>query len=104
MSQEPAIKALNYVLRLARTEAEARAIVNVLIDTNWSSIYKSVEASAPQREARKNERRRKPTPERIQALRAMPYREYLQTQEWKTTRYAAYNRAGKRCQACNTDK
>jgi hypothetical protein len=35
--------------------------------------------------------------ERIQELRLMPYREYLQTLEWKTTRAAALMRAGHRC-------
>ncbi|HWE59165.1 MAG TPA: winged helix-turn-helix domain-containing protein [Solirubrobacteraceae bacterium] len=35
--------------------------------------------------------------ERMHELRLMPYREYLQTLEWKTTRAAALMRAGHRC-------
>lgn len=37
-------------------------------------------------------------------LRSMPYKEYLQTQHWKDTRYAAMKRAGFSCQICNSKK
>jgi hypothetical protein len=36
--------------------------------------------------------------DRLVALRAMPYAEYLQTPEWRTTRDAALRRAGFRCE------
>jgi 5-methylcytosine-specific restriction endonuclease McrA len=39
---------------------------------------------------------------RLQVLREMPYREYLQTPEWDATRKTAYRRAGYRCQLCNS--
>lgn len=34
-------------------------------------------------------------------LRSMPYREYLQTPEWKERRIEALRRAGRRCQVCS---
>lgn len=37
---------------------------------------------------------------RGEALRTMPYREYLQTSEWREKRTAALKRAGYRCQTC----
>jgi hypothetical protein len=39
-------------------------------------------------------------PDRVAELRAMPYGEYLCTQEWKSTREIALQRAGHRCQLC----
>lgn len=42
---------------------------------------------------------------RLQSLQRMPYAEYLKTPEWAETRKAALERAGDRCQVCNsTDK
>ena len=38
--------------------------------------------------------------ERLRQLRAMPYREYLSTKEWKNTRGRAIKRAGKKCEHC----
>jgi 5-methylcytosine-specific restriction endonuclease McrA len=38
--------------------------------------------------------------ERSRELRTMPYRDYLQTPEWQTTRSNALRRARFRCQAC----
>ena len=43
-----------------------------------------------------------PTTDRITDLRTMPYKEYLQTPEWKERRQAAIERAGGRCQLCNS--
>ena len=37
---------------------------------------------------------------RYEELRTMPYHEYLQTYEWKTTAKSAYRRAGYKCQLC----
>ena len=42
--------------------------------------------------------------ERLQLLRTMPYKEYLQTPEWQRTRLAALKRAKFACQLCNGDK
>jgi 5-methylcytosine-specific restriction endonuclease McrA len=39
--------------------------------------------------------------DRLRELRAMPYREYLQTPEWDQTRSAALRRGRGACQACN---
>lgn len=39
--------------------------------------------------------------ERQRHLRTMPYRDFLQTPEWQTTRKAALKRAGYACQVCN---
>jgi hypothetical protein len=36
-------------------------------------------------------------------LRHMPYKEYLKTQHWKDVREKALNRAGRKCQICNSD-
>jgi hypothetical protein len=38
---------------------------------------------------------------RLQELRMMPYREYLQTSEWQERRKRKLRRAGYRCQVCN---
>ena len=38
---------------------------------------------------------------RAARLQAMPYKEYLQTPEWREKRRAAYRRADYRCQLCN---
>lgn len=38
---------------------------------------------------------------RLDALKAMPYAEYLRTPEWQETRRQALRRASYRCQACN---
>ena len=38
---------------------------------------------------------------RIVWLRAMPYRQYLRTDEWRVTRQSAIIRAGGACQVCN---
>jgi len=35
-------------------------------------------------------------------LRAMPYREYLQTSQWKSKREEKLRAAGYRCQVCNS--
>ncbi len=44
------------------------------------------------------------TPERLAALRAMPYEEYLRTPEWRARRQEALKRAQYRCQLCNTNQ
>ena len=38
----------------------------------------------------------------IKTLRAMPYRDYLQTDHWKRTRRSALYRSAYRCQLCNS--
>ncbi|HEY7123791.1 MAG TPA: phage antirepressor N-terminal domain-containing protein [Ktedonobacterales bacterium] len=45
-----------------------------------------------------------PSPERLHALRTMPYQEYLQTPEWQARRRLALRRAWYRCQTCNDTK
>lgn len=45
-----------------------------------------------------------PSPARLQALKAMPYEEYLRTPEWKAKREIAIKRALDRCQVCNDNK
>jgi len=42
------------------------------------------------------------TPERLAELRAMPYTEYLTSQEWTTTRAVKLKDADYRCQLCNS--
>jgi hypothetical protein len=42
--------------------------------------------------------------DRVAALRAMPYREYLRTPEWQPRRERALERAGRRCQVCYGDE
>ncbi len=42
------------------------------------------------------------TPERLAELRALPYKEYLRTPEWKRKRMGAILRADRRCQVCNS--
>lgn len=37
----------------------------------------------------------------VERLKALDYKVYLQTEEWKQTRSFALNRAGLRCQMCN---
>ena len=39
---------------------------------------------------------------RLEALRGMPYRDYLLTDEWHRTRRTALFRSGNRCQICNS--
>jgi hypothetical protein len=39
---------------------------------------------------------------RARELAAMPYEEYLRTPEWQERRQAALQRAGHRCQVCNS--
>ena len=39
---------------------------------------------------------------RLEALRAMPYDEYLQTEHWQSVRKNALKRARYKCQACNS--
>jgi hypothetical protein len=46
-------------------------------------------------------KREKTTPERIAELRAMPYQEYLKTQEWLRRRAVKLKIAEYRCQLCN---
>lgn len=41
--------------------------------------------------------------EQVQALAAMPYREYLQTDHWKEMRRVALRRARYRCQLCHAN-
>lgn len=40
----------------------------------------------------------------IEALRAMPYADYLKTTHWRTVRAAAIERAGYACQVCRSGK
>lgn len=40
----------------------------------------------------------------IKDLRTMPYPEYLKTQHWQTQRQLAKQRAGYRCQVCNSTR
>lgn len=42
--------------------------------------------------------------ERVRALRAMPYPEYLKTDHWQLTRRAALARAGRTCERCGEQK
>ena len=42
--------------------------------------------------------------DRLDELRAMPYRKYLRTPEWQERRSRALSRAHGRCQTCNGDK
>jgi 5-methylcytosine-specific restriction endonuclease McrA len=46
-------------------------------------------------------KRQKITPERLAELRAMPYQDYLKTQEWLRRRAAKLEIAEHRCQLCN---
>jgi hypothetical protein len=46
----------------------------------------------------------RPTPERLRALKTMPYPQYLQTPEWKAYREVALRRAWYRCQMCESDQ
>jgi hypothetical protein len=41
---------------------------------------------------------------RADYLAAMPYADYLLTPEWQERRQAALDRAGRRCQVCNTPR
>lgn len=41
---------------------------------------------------------------RLQDLRTMPYKQYLQTPEWQERRKAALKRAGYKCQVCNRSR
>lgn len=43
-----------------------------------------------------------PEPARLVQLRAMPYRDYLFTREWRQTRRGALHRARWRCEECHT--
>jgi len=45
--------------------------------------------------------RMKKMEQRLAVLKAMPYREYLQTPEWQATRKKALRQAGYRCQLCH---
>lgn len=61
---------------------------------------------AEQREAYPERYRREaPTasPEEVERLRTMPYREYLQSDHWDRTRKACYAAAAYRCQLCYSD-
>jgi HAMP domain-containing protein len=40
----------------------------------------------------------------VRVLRAMPYDEYLKTDHWMATRIGALERAGHRCQLCNSNE
>jgi hypothetical protein len=42
------------------------------------------------------------TPERLAALKALPYEEYLRTPEWRARRQESLRRARYRCQMCNS--
>jgi hypothetical protein len=44
----------------------------------------------------------KPTPERVDELRAMPYDEYLQSEEWRHRRRWILHRAESRCEQCGS--
>ena len=41
-----------------------------------------------------------PATKRLEELRAMPYREYLQTQEWQEIRRSMVRASGYKCQRC----
>jgi len=41
------------------------------------------------------------SPERLQELRQMPYKDYLKTDEWRRRRFLALSIAGEHCQVCN---
>ncbi len=49
-------------------------------------------------------KRPKTTPERIAVLRAMPYAEYLKTQEWIRRRMVKLEISEYRCQLCNSSE
>ncbi len=49
-------------------------------------------------------KREKTSPERIAELRAMPYSDYLRTQEWIRRRAVKLQIAEYRCQLCNTSE
>ena len=44
------------------------------------------------------------TPERLAALKAMPYQDYLRTPEWYRRRAVVLKFAANRCQVCYSDK
>jgi 5-methylcytosine-specific restriction endonuclease McrA len=41
---------------------------------------------------------------RVQELKTMPYKEYLQTPEWQAIREKSLEIAGYRCEVCNAEK
>lgn len=43
-----------------------------------------------------------PTPERVEQLRAMPYPEYLESEEWRHRRRNVIHRAQSRCEQCGS--
>lgn len=86
-----------------RSKAEFKATFSgykyALKRTRCSSCQKVDEDAREERYRRERDLREA----RLLALRSMPYRDYLQTQEWAARRAAALKRARHRCQTCGGD-
>lgn len=77
--------------------------------TSWSSIDAICCDNTPHKRVkckceRELERQYLERKERIEQLKTMPYKEYLQTEEWQSIRIKALKRFGFKCHVCNSTK
>lgn len=70
------------------------------IETGFRPLCKECQELRNQERDREWEERRRLEAERSRVLRSMPYKLYLQTDEWAATRTAALRRARYACQLC----
>jgi hypothetical protein len=81
-------------VRATLDDLTPRRAAQILEDLGWDEFCAYVLASA----------RAQSHAWRLRDLRAMPYREYLQTPEWHTRAQETYARFGFRCALCNDDR
>lgn len=93
----PCVSCKNDVEIIAKSRTELRNKNHLQCDECVNQKQQGV-VRFEQQLMERNQRRR----EQTQALRNMSYKEYLQTDHWKSTRMGALKRARFKCQLCNS--
>jgi hypothetical protein len=83
-----------YIASIAHSPEQARELVSALVGVDWDEVMAG-KALTP-REAKKII-----DASDAEALRKLPYQEYLKTRHWTALSAVAKLRAGNRCQICN---
>ena len=82
---------VEWVTREGRLWLRVNYLEEVLANPVWLPTYQTQDNWTERRD-------------RLTALRTMPYRDYLQSEEWRARRTRHLEYAGSRCQLCNSDE
>lgn len=89
-----------HVKACSRCQAPNVVVCKNWNDYNWSFVCEACREPATNLEE-ESRRRHEEYQAEVRRLRAMPYKDYLQTEHWHEVRTSALRRADYRCQLCN---